>query len=325
MDWKSNLSWEVAQERSKIIGKIRDFFSCRSIVEVETPLLARGTVTDVYLEGFQCRYDFLDTSNGSESSTLYLQTSPEYAMKRLLSSGFGSIYQVCKAFRHEEAGTHHNPEFSILEWYRVGFDHYQLMVEVSDFLVDVIGCPKAISYTYQEVFLKYLNIDPLVAPIEVLKHTLENNGVTGDWIELERDPDILLQVLFSECIEKQIGTEQPCFVLNFPASQASLARISEEDNRVAERFECYYLGLELANGFHELTSSEEQKARFIDDNRKRANLGLEQKPIDSKLLEALTNGLPNCAGVALGVDRLLMIALGKNRISETMPFTTKNT
>jgi elongation factor P--(R)-beta-lysine ligase len=323
MTWQSNLSWEAAIQRANVLRKIREFFYERDIVEVETPLLCHGTVTDVYLDSFSCQYDYM-LSDLAKQKEFFLQTSPEFAMKRLLASGYQSIYQICKAFRHEEHGKHHNPEFSILEWYRTDFDHFNLMDEVADLLSLTLGCAKAEKMTYQEAFKTFLKIDPLSCSSALLKNTLAEQGVSGDWITKENDIDVLLQVIFSECIENQLGTEVPCFIYNYPSSQSSLAKISMHDPRVAERFECYYKGVELANGFHELTDVAEQKSRFEADNFKRQSINKKQKPLDHLFLAALENGLPACAGVAVGIDRLLMLALGKPDVASTMTFNITN-
>lgn len=323
MTWQSNLNWETAIQRANILRQIREFFYSRNILEVETPLLSHGTVTDVYLDSFSCQYDYM-VSDLTKQKELFLQTSPEFSMKRLLASGYQSIYQICKAFRHEEHGKHHNPEFSILEWYRIDFDHFKLMDEVADLFSDILGCGSAERITYQEAFKKFLKIDPLSSTSASLKEKLADQGVSGDWISMENDIDVLLQVLFSECIENQLGTKVPCFIYNYPRSQSSLAKISVQDPRVAERFECYYKGVELANGFHELTDATEQKSRFEADNKKRQSINKKQKPLDHLFLAGLENGLPGCAGVAVGIDRLLMLALSKQDIASTMTFNITN-
>lgn len=324
MPWKSKISWKVAQQRASIIRAIREFFYARNVVEVETPLLSYGTVTDVYLDSFTCQYDCLDKQGGSDSRDLYLQTSPEFAMKRLLASGYGSIFQIGKAFRHEEHGRHHNPEFTMLEWYRLNFDHFQLMDEVDELLIEVLKCESADKLTYQQAFKSHLNLDPLSCSIQVLKDALSDNGVTGDWIDDEQDLDVLLQVLFSECIENRIGINRPCFIYNYPKGQAALAKNSMDDPRVSERFECYYRGVELANGFNELTDSNEQVLRFESDNQKRIALKKETKPVDELFIQALEAGVPQCSGVAIGIDRLTMLALDKPNIASTMTFNITN-
>lgn len=317
--WQANLTWEDAKKRAEIISTIRQFFTTRDVIEVETPLLSHGTVTDVHLDAFSTV-----AYPANDNKLMYLQTSPEFAMKRLLASGYQSIYQICKAFRYEDSGRFHNAEFTMLEWYRLGFDHFTLMDEVDELLQYVLACEPADKFTYQQLFQTYLNVDPLNTNLSELKACLADNEVLGDWIATEHDLDILLQVLFSEVIEKQIGKDRPALVYHYPSSQAALAKISLEDSRVAERFECYYHGVELANGFHELLDHKEQAKRFMLDNDKRKQTGKTQMPIDQNLLQALESGLPKCAGVALGVDRLLMIALKKNRIGKVITFTTDN-
>ena len=324
MPSQSSLSWENAKARAVIITKIRHFFACRSIIEVETPLLSHGTTTDVHLESFSSHYNFLDDSSDSCSSLMYLQTSPEFAMKRLLASGYGCIYQICKAFRHEGYGRHHNPEFTMLEWYRVGFNHFDLMAEVSELLIAILDCQPCIKISYQEVYIKHLNIDPLDTSLDELITLIKCRKKSSKWLEDETDIDILLQFIFSEMIEPHIGLEAPYLIYNFPSSQASLAKISTIDTRVAERFECYYQGIELVNGFNELTDAKQQQLRFINDNDLRATKNLPLKPIDNNFIDALSEGLPDCAGVALGIDRLVMLALNEKHINCVLSFSIEN-
>ncbi|WDE11208.1 elongation factor P--(R)-beta-lysine ligase [Thalassomonas haliotis] len=316
MSWQATLQWQDARQRAKVIQQIRSFFISRDVVEVETPLLSQGTITDLHLDAFSTRYDYL--SEGA--ANLYMQTSPEFAMKRLLASGYGDIFQICKAFRDEAHGSHHNPEFTMLEWYRLGFDHFQLMAEVGDLLEQVLGCQPATKVSYQQVFLEKVNVDPLSTNIAELLALIKSHDKCSDWLFKEQDIDTLLQFVFSEIIEPEIGLLAPCFVYHFPASQASLAKISADDNRVAERFECYYQGLELANGFNELTDAELQTKRFHQDNAKRLTNNKREKPLDESFISALEHGLPDCAGVALGVDRLVMLALKKENIKNVLSF-----
>ena len=320
MSWQPTLTWENAQKRALIIQQIRQFFIERNVVEVETPVLSLGTVTDVHLEAFLSRYNFLTDSSADQASELYLQTSPEFHMKRLLASGYGCIFQIAKAFRHEEAGRYHNPEFTMLEWYRVGFDHFDLMKEVSELLQTVLNCPEPTQITYQQLFIEQVGLDPLCASREQLLTLINAKNKISNWLTVEQNIDILLQFVFSEIIEPNIGLDAPCFVYNFPQSQASLAKICPEDERVAQRFECYYQGLELVNGFNELTSSEIQIQRFQEDNRKRGLLDLAEKPMDKNFISALIHGLPQCSGVALGVDRLIMLAIKAQHIKQVICF-----
>jgi len=320
MSWQPTLTWEYAQKRAQILKKVRQFFNERNVIEVETPALSQGTVTDVHLDAITCRYNFLTDSSVEHSTNLYLQTSPEFHMKRLLASGYGCIFQIAKAFRHEEAGRFHNPEFTLLEWYRLGFDHFMLMNEVAELLTTVLDCNEPVQTTYQDLFIELVGLDPLTATRVQLISVIETSGKLSDWLTVEQDNDILLQFIFSELIEKNIGNDSPCFVYNFPSSQASLAKISPEDTRVAERFECYYRGIELVNGFNELTDSDAQLVRFQKDNMQRKVLSLQEKPIEKNFISALSKGLPQCSGVALGIDRLIMLALKTNHIEQVISF-----
>ena len=328
MSWDPTLTWEVAQQRADIIHTIRQFFLARQVIEVETPSLSKGTVTDVHLEALSCQYYYLEDSLIDTATELYLQTSPEFHMKRLLASGYGSIFQISKAFRHEDHGKHHNPEFTMLEWYRLAFTHFDLMKEVSELLVLVLRCAEPSFFTYQELFQKTVSLDPLNTNRTELLALLRSHNKLSDWLISDsigdNNNDILLQFIFTELIEPKIGKKSPCFVYNFPSSQASLARISTDDPRVSERFECYYKGIELVNGFHELTDADSQTLRFKQDNLIRAKKGLKSRPIDSQFIAALQHGLPRCAGVALGVDRLVMLALGKENIAEVLSFPIIN-
>lgn len=315
MNWQASMTWKVAKQRAELLFSIRDFFSARSVIEVETPLLSQGTVTDPHLDAFITKYSFL--AEGEKQ--LYLQTSPEFAMKRLLASGYGCIYQLCKAFRHEEHGRHHNPEFTILEWYRVGFDHHQLMDEIETFLIAILACNNATRISYQQVFIDTLGVDPLLATKAECLALIKQENIYDAWLS-DIDIDTLLQYIFCQLIEKKIGQASPCFVYGFPASQASLARINEHDQRIANRFECYYQGIELLNGFEELTDANTQLSRFNSDNQQRLALNYQEKPIDNRFIAALNNGLPACSGVALGIDRLLMLKLKTNSIDQVLTF-----
>ena len=302
--WQPSASIPNLLKRAAIMAEIRRFFADRGVLEVETPCMSQATVTDIHLVPFETRFVGPGHSQGMN---LYLMTSPEYHMKRLLAAGCGPVYQLCRSFRNEEMGRHHNPEFTMLEWYRPHYDMYRLMNEVDDLLQQVLDCAEAETLSYQQAFQRHLEIDPLSADKTQLREVA--------------DRDTLLQLLFTFGVEPQIGKDRPTFVYHFPASQASLAQISTEDHRVAERFEVYFKGIELANGFHELTDAREQQQRFEQDNRKRNARGLPQQPIDTHLLEALKAGLPDCSGVALGVDRLVMLALGAEHLGDVIAFT----
>jgi lysyl-tRNA synthetase class 2 len=324
MDWLPSANIAQLQKRAKIIQTIRNFFIERSLLEVETPTLSQSGVTDIHLHCFKTAFigaDLCSTKQTSSGLPLYMQTSPEFHMKRLLSAGSGSIFQICKAFRNEESGRFHNPEFTLLEWYRVSFDHFLLMDEMELLLQLVLNCEAARRCTYQEAFLEVLNVDPLSSDIQKLK-AAGSHLKLGAVLNNETDKDTILQLLFCVAIEPVIALDKPCFVYNFPASQAALARVSKDDPRVAERFEVYYRGIELANGFHELSDPQEQLKRFQEDNRLRALKGLPEMPIDQRFVDSL-NDLPDCAGVALGIDRLVMLATKQTHIDNVLSFSIK--
>ncbi|GAA0496070.1 elongation factor P--(R)-beta-lysine ligase [Tatumella terrea] len=314
--WQPSAPIANLLKRAAIVADIRRFFADRGVLEVDTPAMSQATVTDIHLVPFKTRFVGPGASQGLD---LWLMTSPEYHMKRLLAAGSGPIYQMNRSFRNEEAGRHHNPEFTMLEWYRPHYDMYRLINEVDDLLQQILECGEAETLSYQQAFLRCLNIDPLTAEKEALVAAAATLGV-GDLAASEDDRDTLLQLLFMLGVEPKIGQDRPAFVYHFPASQASLAEISTEDHRVAERFEVYYRGIELANGFRELTDAREQRQRFEQDNRRRAEKGLPEQPIDQLLLAALEHGLPDCSGVALGIDRLIMLALKADSLSDVIAF-----
>ncbi|WP_337922267.1 elongation factor P--(R)-beta-lysine ligase [Vibrio cholerae] len=315
-DWMPTASISQLKQRATLLRQIREFFAERNVLEVETPAMSHATVTDIHLHTFKTEFVGLGYAKGS---ALHLMTSPEFHMKRLLAAGSGCIYQLGKAFRNEENGRYHNPEFTMLEWYRIGFDHHALMDEMDALLQLVLRCGSAERMTYQEAFLNVLGVCPLEGEMRELKQVAATLGLS-DIAEPEEDRDTLLQLLFSIGIEPKIGQITPAFVYDFPASQAALAKINPADPRVADRFEVYFKGIELANGFHELDNPAEQLARFKADNAKRLEMGLTEQPIDYHLIAALEAGLPECAGVALGIDRLIMLALGEDHIDKVTAF-----
>lgn len=311
------LKSEMLRARADFLRVIREFFDARGVVEVDPPLLYRGVATDPGLEAFAVM------CGTGENAVRYLQTSPEFPMKRLLAAGSGPIYYLGKAFRKGEVGDRHNPEFTMLEWYRPGWDHWQLIDEVDNFFAQMVGMRSAERVTYCDIFKSYFGIDPHVASVEALQQLACAHGWTRASECLDLDHSGWLELLFSYGIEPHLGKGAPTVVYDFPASQASLARTREvvgpQVYRVAERFEFYYAGMELANGYHELTCANEQRARFEADRSKRAERGLAVLPVDEALLEALSNGFPPCAGVALGVDRLLMIKQSQSNIANILP------
>lgn len=312
--WRPTASRQALRQRAALLADLRRFFAEREVLEVETPLLAAATVADLHLHSLSCR---LEGPGGG--TRFFLQTSPEYAMKRLLAAGSGSIYQISKAFRDGEAGRLHNPEFTMLEWYRAGFDHHALMDEVEALLRTVLSCPPGERYTYREVFGHHLGLDPHRASVDELASVARERGIEfGGAAPTARDE--WLQLLLAECIEPCFDLDRPTFLTDFPPSQAALARVRLGDPPVAERFEVYLGGVELANGFHELADAAEQRRRFESDLEKRRRAGLPEVPLDERLLAALEAGLPDCAGVALGVDRLLMLVTGAADLAEILAF-----
>jgi lysyl-tRNA synthetase class 2 len=241
-------------------------------------------------------------------------------MKRLLAAGSGPIYQLGKVFRQGEAGRRHNPEFTLLEWYRPGFDHHALMDEVAVLVAPILGLQEvAERMSYRDAFIRYAAVDPFVASIAELRATAQHHGIEG--FDAGEERDIWLDLILSHRIEPHLGEDRLCFLTEYPASQAALARLNPDNPAVAERFELYYKGVELANGFHELGDSMEQCKRFEAELAERATQGREQPPMDERLLAALETGLPECAGVALGVDRLVMLAVGAESLDEVIAFS----
>jgi lysyl-tRNA synthetase class 2 len=313
--WRPTADGEALRLRARVLAEIRAFFAERGVMEVETPLLAQAPVTAPYLESFSCQV--------SDSRRYYLQTSPEYAMKRLLAAGSGPIYQIVKAFRGGEAGRSHNPEFTLLEWYRPGWDHHALMEEMEGLLgrlfVDFRD-EKAERLTYREAFRRHLDLDPVTAPVADLDRAVRD--LAGEVEGLDPgDRDAWLDLLLSLGVQPHLGRGCPTFLYNYPASQAALARVrGTGEEAVAERFEVFLEGVELANGFHELTDAQEQRRRFEQDLEERRRRGLPEVPIDERFLAALEGGLPPSAGVALGVDRLLMLLAGVEEIERVLAF-----
>ncbi|HEB27175.1 MAG TPA: EF-P lysine aminoacylase GenX [Porticoccus sp.] len=312
--WQPTATLESIKARAELLTSIRQFFSERQVLEVETPLLARYSVTDPHMDVLMA-----DSPVGN-GDRYYLQTSPEYAMKRLLASGLGSIYQIAKAFRRGEQGGRHNPEFTMLEWYRPGFTHHQLMDEVEALVASIIGCEHVFARkSYRQMFQQHFDFDPHLVDVGVVK------AVAHQHLDVQMDSDNKddwLNVLLAEIIEPALGVDVPIFIVDYPASQSALAKVSKDEAGVsiAQRFELYVDGVELANGYFELTDAEEQKKRFQHDQQLRADLGRAEMEQDKYLLAAMASGLPSCAGVAMGLDRLLMLAQGVVSINEVLAF-----
>lgn len=310
-----NLSWEPSasivdlRARAQLLHSIRNFLISRGYWEVETPIMAQHGVSDVYLRNLTVVF---------REKNYCLQTSPEYHMKRLLAAGSGSIFQFARVFRDDELGRWHNPEFSLLEWYQLEVDHFTMMQEVDALLQLVLQTKPMICKTYQAIFAEVCDLDPFNTNLRELKACLSRFDLLGILPFDEKDFDQYLFLLMSHVIEPAIvHLESPVAIFHFPPSQASLARIHQG---VAERFEVYFQGLELANGFHELTDADLQRKRFEEDNTLRRSKGIPTTLPDEYLLEALNHGLPNCSGVALGIDRLIALALKQPSIAKVMSF-----
>jgi len=308
MQWQPSASLNTIQARARLYQQIRAYFVDNNCLEVDTPLLSTSTNTDANIESIRA-HNF--------SADHYLQTSPEFAMKRLLASVSGSIYQICHAFRASERGRRHQSEFTLLEWYRVGFDYQQLMDEMESLIDTLSGAQNQYQrISYADLMLAQAGVDIHSISLADLRQACAEQlpGTDSDQLDFDQCLDLLIGLVIEPRMKGYT------FVYDYPVSQAALARVNASDVRVAERFELFYNGLELANGFSELTDAALQRARFEADNRQRFEQGLAVYPLDEDLLAALSHGLPDCAGVALGLDRLLMVLLGFDSIDQVMTF-----
>ena len=314
--WRATATSATLRCRAALLAAARRFFAARKVLEVDTPLVINAPVTDVHIHSAQVT--FTDEPGGA-TRHFFLHTSPEYAMKRLLAGGLGDIYQICHVVRGLERGRLHNAEFTLIEWYRLGWTLEALMEEVDALVRTLLGAHAAARISqrvsYREVFLEQLGLDPFSASQRELAAAARTAGFTGS----TQNRDELLELLMSVRIGPQLGRGALTFVHGYPASQAALARLDPADRRAAQRFELYCEGIELANGFHELADAHEQRARFEQDIAERRRLGLPAAALDERLLGALAAGLPDCCGVALGFDRLVMLATVSGRIDEVLP------
>jgi lysyl-tRNA synthetase class 2 len=317
--WRPACEIENLRLRAQILAEIRVFFLQHQVLEVETPLLCRTTGTDPQLDFFATTLD-----SPPNHTQLFLQTSPEFAMKRLLAAGSGSIFQICKAFRNGESGRFHNPEFTILEWYRVGFNLQQLMDEVLELLqrlLALVGKQLNVrQVSYQHFFREVTGLDALVFERPVFRDFTCANGFAEADSLCGDDHVVWLDFLFSHCVQPKMPPDCIFLLHDYPAVLSSLARINELDTRVTERFEVFINGIELGNGFYELADAKEQEARFSKEIAIRSQRGIKPVAIDQLFLAALQAGLPDCSGVAVGVDRLLMICSGVRFIEAVLAF-----
>lgn len=312
MAYRQSASLRTLQLRAVLLRRIREFFAARGVLEVETPALSPSAPTDPALES-------IAATARSLGSTHYLQTSPEFAMKRLLAAGSGDIYQICRVFRDDELGRWHQPEFTMVEWYRLGWDDVQLMDEVQDLVCHLLnearGWP-AKRMTYENAFLSTMSVSPR-SEAATLAARLQAQGID---VPKGLEHDELVDLSFSTVVVPSFEREALTFIYDYPADQSALARIKPGTPPVAARFELFAAGLELANGFAELTDSSEQRRRFDADQANRLRFGLPVSPIDEHFLAALDQGLPECAGVALGFDRLVAVAANLPSVAEAVAF-----
>jgi lysyl-tRNA synthetase class 2 len=317
-DWRPGAPIEALRLRAALYARIRDFFAARGVLEVETPVMSVAGNTEPNIASFAL--EFSGRTDGAPR-TRWLRTSPEYPLKRLLASGIGDCYELGRVFRDGEAGGRHNPEFTMLEWYRVGWDHQHLADETAELVRVALALagrdaqPERIAY--RELYRQRLGLDPFTADEATLRAALgdvaiDPHGlVRDDWLDL----------LMTHRLQPAFAPDRMLVVYDYPTSQCALARLRRDgDATVAERFELYLGPLELANGYHELTDADEQRARFERDQARRSQRGAAIPPIDERLLAGMRSGLPACAGVALGIDRLLMAMTGSDRIAEVLAF-----
>lgn len=308
--WGTVAGPEILLQRAVMLSEIREFMSERGIIEVDTPVLSLSGNPDPAIESLTTRVRIK-----GQSHSYFLNTSPEFYLKRMMASNKASVYQLGKVFRNDELGVSHQPEFTMLEWYRPDFDHHMLMSEVVD-LLQTLGWEEAEKIEYADVFYQHLNIQPHSSSLEELWNKAREEGLEGD----TPDRSQILDFLFSHKISKNLGIHKPTLIYNYPACQAALARMNNEPIAKACRFELFIDGMEIANGYHELTDADEQLRRFEEDNQVRKQRGLSTIKYDQHLIDAMNEGLPDCAGVAVGIERLLMAKTGIKNINDVLPF-----
>lgn len=318
-DWQPTCSIELLRLRAQILDDIRRFFSTRAVLEVETPVLSYSSGTDPQLDFFTTDY-----CSPPLQHTLFLQTSPEFAMKRLLAAGSGSIYQICKAFRNGESGRFHNPEFTLLEWYRVGFTLPQLMDEIAELMAVLFNGHRALKptqrFSYQEIFKCYTGLNPLEFSYQdYCAYALENQ--LSDAVSIcGYDHALWLDFIFSHKVQPSLGENSVCMVHGYPVCQSSLARINEYNSQITDRVEVFLNGIELGNGYYELTDAKEQERRFDQEIAIRQQRKYPVTVKNKHLVAALEAGLPECSGIAIGLDRLLMLLANSATINDVLNF-----
>lgn len=319
--WQPTCSVAMLQLRARMLTNIRAFFSQKQVLEVETPLLSHTIGTDPQLEFFSTDYCLPPLQH-----RLFLQTSPEFSMKRLLAAGSGSIYQICKAFRNGEAGRFHNPEFTMLEWYRVGFDLTQLMDEIAELILSLFAAEQVKlesvqRVSYQAIFQQHTRLNALVFSYADYCAYALSHDVSEAVSLCEHDHALWLDFLFSHCVQPHLNNDNLYMVYGYPACQSSLARINADNPLITDRVELFINGVELGNGFYELTDAVEQNQRFDDEITTRQQKKLPDVVKDERLIAALKTGLPECSGIAIGLDRLLMLLSKSTSIDDVLSFS----
>lgn len=313
MNWRASSGAAVARRRAVLLERAREFFARREILEVDTPALSQYTTSDPQIDGHRVE--------SSDGHTFYLQTSPESYMKRLLADGYPDIYAICRVFRDGEVGRQHQPEFTMVEWYRHDFGLFAMATEAVAFVADLLDEPAlrdVETFDYAAAFEEFAGVDPLGADVDALAVAANADAALRQ--SLGDDRDAWLDLLLSTRVAEQFSSDTLTVLRHFPASQAALARACPDDASVADRFEIFLGPTELANGFVELGDAAEQRRRIEADLDKRRASGRPAVPVDDALLAALEAGLPACAGVAIGFERLLMIAMNKNDIRDVVTF-----
>ncbi|MFC1584098.1 EF-P lysine aminoacylase EpmA [Fibrobacterota bacterium] len=307
------MSLQAAEYRADTFCKIRDYFRERGVLEVETPLMSRGSATDACIDVFSTLYK----AGSPDSQRLYLQTSPELYMKRMLCRGYPSIFQICRVFRDHEHGRLHNPEFTMLEWYRLDYNYRRLMRETAELCRLVLGPCPVLEKSYRDVFTGITGLDPYVSSEQDLTGFIKERA--GEEPPFSQKAD-LLNYITASFIEPALPPETLSLIFNYPMELANLARQDPEEPLAANRFEAFYNGVELCNGFEEITGAEEYKERFLAENVKRRKAGKRELPLDEKFLKDIRKGLPPCSGAALGLDRLVMLGMGDSDIASVLEF-----
>ena len=321
-NYAPTMTLAMAQQRAKFIGDIRQFFTSRQVLEVQTPLLSQAGNTDTFLQSVAAHVTYQDRPH-----TYYLHTSPEFAMKRLLASWQVPIYQICPVFRDNEIGLRHNIEFTMVEWYQPNYSLDDMAGELNELLTALYGHPMVMShYRYVDAFMDFVGIHPLTASLSALQAVAEDRGLIGfdfndaDDSEANRRQN-WLDLLFSHAVEPNLGHDLPTLIIEYPPATAALAKtaLDKDGNKIAKRFELYINGIEIANAYDELADGPALRARFEQDNQLRQRHGLPQMPIDEHLIAASDDLIP-CSGIAVGVDRLLMVITGAKTLEEVIAF-----